>query len=84
MLVLADAGLRSGALLSLGGGVVGVSNLFAPEGEQDRAWVHALAAAARYCPGLPVVGYEHGDGLATAVQAGFTPLAPLRVWMRRS
>ena len=30
--------------------------------------------------GLPLIGYEHGDGLAAAHRAGFETVDPLRVW----
>jgi hypothetical protein len=35
-------------------------------------------------PGLPVVGYEHGEDLAAAREAGGQVLGPLRVWTRGS
>ncbi|WP_228977651.1 hypothetical protein [Streptomyces sp. DH12] len=65
-----DPGHRTGA--------VGVSNLF---GEAAEAWPACLAAAAARHPGLPVVGYEHGDGLAAALGHGFTDAGPLRIWL---
>lgn len=43
----------------------------------------AAVAAARHTHGsVPLVGYDHGDGLDAALAAGFRPLGPLRVWMR--
>ncbi|MFF4319863.1 hypothetical protein [Streptomyces sp. NPDC001568] len=72
----------AGAVLNVGGGVVGVSNLFAPDpAGTDSAWAAALDAAAELWPGLPVVGYEHGEDLDAAVRAGFAPIGPLRVWL---
>ncbi|RPF44593.1 hypothetical protein EDD96_1129 [Streptomyces sp. Ag109_G2-6] len=74
--------IAAGAVLSTGGGVVGVSNVFALHGtDTAAAWSAALGAAARHWPELPLVGYEHGEDLDTAVRAGFTPLGPLRVWL---
>lgn len=74
--------ITAGAVLSTGGGVVGVSNVFAhDDADADAAWAAALDAAARHWPELPVVGYEHGQDLDTAVRAGFTPLGPLRIWL---
>ncbi|MFF2196938.1 hypothetical protein [Streptomyces sp. NPDC058157] len=74
--------IAAGAVLSTGGGVVGVSNVFGRNGQAtDSAWATALTTAARHWPGLPVVGYEHGEDLHTAVRAGFTPIGPLRVWL---
>ena len=42
----------------------------------------AVAAVSARFPGLPLVGYEHGDSLAAARRAGFSPIGPLRVWLR--
>ena len=30
----------------------------------------------------PLLGYERGDGLDAARRYGFTPLGPLRVWIK--
>ncbi|MEU7277367.1 hypothetical protein AB0A69_01010 [Streptomyces sp. NPDC045431] len=60
-------------------GVVGVSNLFGPD-----AWPGCLAAIADRWPGMPVVGYEHGDDLAAALRHGFKATGPLRVWLSSS
>ena len=43
-----------------------------------------LLHAAVIRPGLPIVGYERGEDLAAARQAGFTVLGPLRIWARGS
>ncbi|MET9599965.1 hypothetical protein [Streptomyces sp. NPDC006459] len=66
----------AGAVASTGGGVVGVSNLF------GAAWAGVLGAVAVRWPGLDVVGYEHGEDLEAALRAGFTPIGPVRVWLR--
>ncbi|WP_319731015.1 hypothetical protein [Streptomyces sp. MB09-01] len=82
-----DAGGRivAGAVASTGGGVVGVSNLFARDGAtSDAAWAGALTAIAARWPDLDVVGYEGGADLDTAVRCGFTAIGPLRVWLRTS
>ena len=71
----------SGAVLSYGADVVGVSNLFAENGDLDAAWTNAIAAAATYFPRAPIVGYESGDALAAARRSGFEVLGPLRVWI---
>ncbi|MEV6952474.1 hypothetical protein [Streptomyces sp. NPDC051183] len=72
----------AGAVANTGGGVVGVSNLFAlDDADTDAAWAGALAGVAARWPELPVVGYESGDDLDAAVRAGFAPLGPLRVWL---
>jgi hypothetical protein len=71
----------SGAVLTYGANVVGVSNLFAENGDLDTAWTNAIAAAATYFPNAPIVGYETGDDLAAARRNGFEVLGPLRVWI---
>ncbi len=72
----------AGAVASTGGGVVGLSNLFAhDDSDADAAWAGALAWIAAHRPDLPVVGYEHGEDLDAAVRAGFTPIGPLRIWL---
>ena len=58
--------------------VVGVSNVFGDES----AWAGCLLVAASHFPGMPLVGYEHGDDLAAARRHGFEPAGPLRVWIR--
>lgn len=66
-------------------GVVGLSNVFtteAADGGLAEAWAGAPAAAARHWPGLPVVGYEHGEDLDAALAEDFDTLGPLRVWVR--
>lgn len=80
----ADGKIVAGAVASPGESVVGISNLFAagdaPGGEES-AWAGCLTQVARLWPGLPVVGYESGESLDTAVRQGFTPVGLLRVWL---
>ena len=47
-------------------------------------WAGAVRAIAGVRPRLPIVGYERGEDLTEARQAGFTVLGPLRVWARGS
>ena len=71
-----------GAVLNRRTDVVGLSNLFAADHVDPTAiWSGALAAAGDRFPGLPIVGYEHGDDLVPALESGFTVLGPLRVWV---
>ncbi|WP_370113214.1 hypothetical protein [Streptacidiphilus sp. MAP12-33] len=84
VLLLAAPDYGAGAILSLGAGVVGVSNLFGAgedADDPDRAWHDCVAAASVFCPGLTLVGYEQGQDLAAAERAGFARLGPLRVWL---
>ncbi|MEW2416002.1 hypothetical protein AB0953_20100 [Streptomyces sp. NPDC046866] len=72
----------AGAVANEAAGAVGVSNVFTRDGvAPDEAWSGALARIAALWPGRPVVGYEHGEDLATALAHGFAPLGPLRVWL---
>ncbi|MCC0095032.1 hypothetical protein K7B10_09605 [Streptomyces flavotricini] len=78
----ADGRVLAGAAANRTGAVVGLSNVFTADGTpDDEAWAGALAAVAELWPGLPVVGYESGDDLDTALRHGFTPLGPLRIWL---
>ena len=51
-----------GAVASHSDQVVGISNVFIPDGGPDAAWPVLLEALHRLFPTLPVVGSEHGDG----------------------
>ena len=72
-------GFDAGAILHRSAAVVGVSNVF---GDATSAWAGCLLVAASHFPGMPLVGYEHGDDLAEARRHGFEPAGPLRVWIR--
>ncbi|WP_229758862.1 hypothetical protein [Peterkaempfera bronchialis] len=83
--VLDGDDLAGGAVLNRGSGPVGVSNLYATDpGGTAAIWSSAITAAADHFPGLPLVGYERGDGLTPALAGGFTVLGPLRVWLHSS
>jgi hypothetical protein len=74
--------LCGGAVLNRSEHVVGLSNLFALDpSDSATVWSSAVAAAAQHFPGVPVVGYEHGDDLTAALAAGFSTLGPLRIWL---
>jgi hypothetical protein len=82
-----DGALAGGAIAYTAAGVTGISNMFTaslPDGVPAPAtlWRSALRAAAALRPGSPVVGYEHGENLAAAREAGGQLLGPLRVWTR--
>lgn len=76
-----DGRVVAGAVASRSHQVVGISNVFALDGEPDTAWPVVLDAANRLFPTLPVVGYEHGDALVAAIRHGFAPVGPLRIWV---
>lgn len=74
--------ILAGAAANRTGGVVGISNVFSADGTpDDEAWTGALTLTASLWPGLPLVGYESGDDLDTALRHGFTAIGPLRVWV---
>jgi hypothetical protein len=76
-----DGDIVAGAIANRSNNVVGWSNFFAPAIEMFDDAVTSLATIARVFPGLPIVGYEHGDDLRNAHALGFESLGPLRVWM---
>jgi len=79
-----DGALVGGVIAYTSDGVTGISNVFKSGIADDPLWAGAVRAIARVRPGLPIVGYERGEDLAAARQAGFTVLGPLRIWARGS
>ncbi|MEO3799482.1 hypothetical protein [Nonomuraea sp. B1E8] len=76
-----DGEVVCGSVLTPSGAVAGVSNVFASGCDLDTAWAGTVAMAASLFPGRPLVGYESDH--ETAVRHGFTPIGPLRVWLKR-
>jgi len=70
----------AGCIVSRSDNVVGMSNVFAPAEDDGRDRMACLAAALRIAPGLPLVGYEHGEDLARMKAVGFEEIGPLRIW----
>jgi hypothetical protein len=77
-----DGDLVAGIIAYIAAGVTGISNLFGAGLPAGQPWASALQAVAALRPRLPIVGYEHGAGLAAARRAGCQVLGPLRVWTR--
>jgi hypothetical protein len=78
-----DSGpIVAGAIANATDRVVGVSNVFSEPTFARAVWRDLEAVAAMSFPGRPIVGYEHGDDLAAAVESGFSPVHPLRIWCR--
>lgn len=73
----------AGAIANRSPGAVGLSNTFSP-GPASFDWKGLVQCATEHYPGVPLVGYERGTDLAHAESAGFTALAPLRVWQLAS
>jgi hypothetical protein len=71
----------AGSVLSGDSNVVGISNFFVIENTTQAGWSGCLALARSLNPTAVIVGYESGDGLAVAQQAGFETAGPLRVWI---
>ena len=71
-----------GAVLSLGAGVVGLSNLFVVDAELADAFSGAATVAGRLCPGMALVGYVAGASLDAAERAGFQCIGRLVVWLK--
>ena len=74
----------AGAIANETGRVVGVSNVFSGQPDAKAVWRDLPRIAAMAFPRRAIVGYEHGGGLAHAVQNGFSPLQPLRIWYRET
>ena len=63
-------------------GVVGLSNVVADAADARAVWRSLALLSAQTFPRLPLVGYESGDELAAARDAGFEVGDKLRVWVR--
>jgi hypothetical protein len=75
--------IAAGAIANYTDEVVGLSNIFVRAGDAAVFWEGFLNMTRELFPGLPVVGYERGPGLALAQRAGFRLLNPMRVWIRQ-
>jgi hypothetical protein len=78
----AGTSIVAGAIVNRTGDVVGVSNLFAADGNVDDAWIGCLGYVDTAFAGSPVVGYEAGDELAAAHRQRFGSVGRLRVWLK--
>jgi hypothetical protein len=74
-------GFQAGAVLHACSGVVSLSNVWAAPG-QDAEWPSLVRLVAAVHPGLAVTGYERGDDLVQARDAGFSDVGPHLVWYR--
>ena len=62
-------------------GVVGLSNVVAEAADAVAVWRSLFLLSAQTFPRLPLVGYESGNELAAALDAGFEIGDPLRIWV---
>ena len=63
-------------------GVVGLSNVVADAADARTVWRALALLAAQTFPRLPLVGYESGDELNAARDAGFAGGDKLRIWVK--
>jgi hypothetical protein len=75
-----DGHLIAGVIAYTAAEVTGISNLFVAGLGAVQLWASALQGAAALRRRPPIVGYEHGPGLAAARQVGCRALGPLCVW----
>jgi hypothetical protein len=74
--------LTGGAIAHRTGSVVGLSNVFTIDGQAGATFRAVTELVGHSFPDRPIVGYESGADLAAAIDAGFEPIGPLRVWLR--
>ena len=71
----------AGAIGNRSDGVIGWSNLFVKQARDLPDCAESLLMLSEIFPGLPVVGYEGGDALRSALSSGFEAIGRLRVWI---
>ena len=74
-------GVVAGGMLYRAEDAVGVTNVVAEAADAVAVWRSLILLAARTFPRLPVVGYESGEELSAALDAGFEIGDPLKVWV---
>ena len=73
----------AGGALNQSDDSVGISNVFGADGvDPGEVWTALARWTTESLPGRAIVGYESGPELDTAVGIGFTPVGPLRVWLK--
>ena len=77
-----DAPVVAGAIVNVTGEVAGLGNVFSLDGDEERAWAGAAAAARTVADGIPLVGWEAGSSVDAAVAVGCERLGPLSVWLK--
>ena len=71
----------AGAVANRSDAAIGLSNVFAVDGNTESAYAGAASAAQARWGAFPVVGYEMGESLAAAGRAGFVTVGELAVWV---
>jgi len=78
-----DGSIAAGAVANrTGRELVGLSNVFAEDGDLDRAWSGSIDYLDTELPGLAIVGYASGADLAVALRRGFQSVGALRIWLQ--
>ncbi|MBV6651615.1 MAG: hypothetical protein KI789_17975, partial [Hoeflea sp.] len=72
----------AGCIASLSDDCVGISNVFSVSNSSE-VFAQATAAVSGLAPDSPIVGYESGDDLNHARDAGFSPVGDLRILVAR-
>ncbi|CAN5921943.1 hypothetical protein BH11PSE3_BH11PSE3_22330 [soil metagenome] len=72
----------AGGMLYRSDGVVGLSNVVAEAADAVAVWRSLILLSAQTFPRLPLVGYESGNELGAALDAGFEAGDKLRIWVR--
>ena len=70
----------AGAVLHSSDGVIGLNSVFLGDGNPAQAWRSLAGLAHTRFGHAPVVGYEAGDAVGPAIEAGFRVVGPMRVW----
>jgi hypothetical protein len=73
----------AGCIANISKDCVGISNVFCSSHQND-TYHEAAAAVAAVAPELPIVGYEAGEDLERACEAGFETVGGLRILVARS
>jgi hypothetical protein len=72
----------AGAVANRSAEAIGLSNVFARDGDRGSAWSEAARAARARWGAMPVLGYDSGAGLEDAHRAGFESIGELAVWLK--
>lgn len=79
---IVDDAILAGCIATISDDCVGISNVFSVSNSSE-VFAQATAAVSSLAPDLPIVGYESGDDLAHALDAGFSPVGDLRILVAR-
>jgi hypothetical protein len=74
-------GIVAGAVANRSPTAIGLSNVFANDGELESAYSEGASSAQGRWGQMPLMGYESGAALDAARQAGFASIGELAVWV---